>query len=226
MRCWIWISATLVAFPTYAQLKSVTDPGALRPNYPPAKPPAREASTQEENIQTTQSVPKGNADDAAAFQTSPPVPPSTLENSELHLVCGGGGTANKPTVTTVTGSSSMSGSVGIAPITLHGNSSGTIWGQRQQDFADQVDVRLFSDDDRIRLPRTMLPLFRGGKEGWFKLKDVKADGHRITASAGVNVLNNPKVHIDRVTGTISINGKAGTYTGSCERIDAREPAKF
>ncbi len=98
--------------------------------------------------------------------------------------------------------------------------------QRQQDFADQVDVRLFSGDDRIRMPRTMLPLIRGGSEGWFKLKDVKVTDRAITASAAVNFLNNPKVHIDRLTGTISINGKAGSYSGQCEAVDPNAQRKF
>ena len=72
----------------------------------------------------------------------------------------------------------------------------------------------------------MLPPIRGGKEGWFKLKDVKVNDRQITASAAVNFMNNPKVHIDRMTGTISINGKAGSYTGACDRIADDAPAKF
>jgi hypothetical protein len=39
-------------------------------------------------------------------------------------------------------------------------------------------------------------------------------------------MNNPKVYIDRVTGTISISGRAGDYSGQCEVIDTTAPAKF
>lgn len=111
-------------------------------------------------------------------------------------------------------------------MSIHGSHSGTIVGRRQQGFADQVDVRLFSGDDRIRLPRTILPPIRGGKAGWFKLKNVVATDRTITASAAVNLLNNPKVHIDRVTGTISISGRAGDYTGACEAVADDAPTKF
>jgi hypothetical protein len=97
---------------------------------------------------------------------------------------------------------------------------------RQQGFEDQVDVRLFSGDDRIRMPRTMLPAFHGGNDGWFKLKNVKVDARTIRASAAVNFMNNPKVYVDRMTGTISISGRAGDYSGQCEVIDANAPAKF
>ena len=76
------------------------------------------------------------------------------------------------------------------------------------------------------MPRTMLPLIRGGKEGWFKLKNVVADARSIRAKAAVNLANNPNVFIDRVTGTISISGKAGDYAGQCQAIDASAPAKF
>lgn len=128
----------------------------------------------------------------------------------LHLTCFGGGTANKPTMATAWGN----------------GDSVSVRGVRQQGFDDQVDVRLFSGDDRIRMPRTMLPAIRGGDDGWFKLKGVKADDRSIRASAAVNLINNPKVHIDRVTGTISISGKAGDFTGQCQVIDIAAAPKF
>ena len=39
-------------------------------------------------------------------------------------------------------------------------------------------------------------------------------------------MNNPKVYIDRVTGTISISGRAGDYSGQCQAVQADAPAKF
>ena len=134
----------------------------------------------------------------------------TSGQQPLDLTCLGGGTANKPKTTTV----------------WSGGESANIIGRRQQGFDDQVDVRLFAGNDRIRMPRTMLPPIRGGADGWFKLKNVQADARSIRASAAVNVMNNPKVFIDRVTGTISISGKAGDYTGQCQVIDSNAPAKF
>jgi hypothetical protein len=72
----------------------------------------------------------------------------------------------------------------------------------------------------------MLPPLRGGSGGWFKLKNVIADARSIKASAAVNFINNPKVFIDRVTGTISISGRAGDYAGQCQVIDANTRPKF
>ena len=76
------------------------------------------------------------------------------------------------------------------------------------------------------MPRTMLPPIHGGDGGWFKLKKVVSDDRTISASAAVNFMNNPKVHIDRLTGTISISGKAGDYSGQCEAVAADAKPRF
>ena len=144
----------------------------------------------------------------------------------LNLTCMGGGTANKATVTNVYGTTSGSGSVGTTPYSYNGSGNATAYGHRQQGFADQVDIRLFGGDDRIRMPRTMLPPIHGGSDGWFKLKNVVADARSVRAKVTVNFMNSPKVFIDRVTGTISISGKAGDYSGRCEVITADAPVKF
>lgn len=145
---------------------------------------------------------------------------------QLNLTCFGSGVANKPVVGTARTNTNIYGSVGTSSVSGYGNSTTTVTGMRQQGFGDQVDIRLFGGDDRIRMPRTMLPAIRGGKDGWFKLKDVIADARAIKAKAGVNFMNAPNVHIDRVTGTITISGKAGDYSGQCQAIDASVQAKF
>lgn len=148
------------------------------------------------------------------------------QQQALNLTCFGSGIANKPTMITGHTSGSFSGSVGTTPYSGSGNATTNVYGMRQQGFGDQVDIRLFAGDDRIRIPRTMLPPIRGGKDGWFKLKDIRADDRSIRAKAAVNFMNNPNVHIDRVTGTISISGKAGDYTGQCQLVDANAKPQF
>jgi hypothetical protein len=150
----------------------------------------------------------------------------SVAQQPLNLTCFGGGTANKVAVATVNSSGSFSGYAGTTQIGGTTSGSSTVWGHRQQGFDDQVDVRLFGGDDRIRLPRTILPPLHGGSGGWFKLKGVVADTRAIHASAAINFMNNPKVFIDRVTGTISISGKAGDYSGQCQVIAVDAPAKF
>ena len=156
---------------------------------------------------------------AAAAAQSPAQTP-------LNLTCGGEGTANKVAVATASSNGGFMGSVGTTPVSGSTYGSTTVTSRRQQGFEDQVDIRLFAGDDRIRMPRTMLPALHGGSDGWFKLKSVVADARSIHASAAVNFMNNPKVYIDRVTGTISISGKAGDYAGQCQVIDASAAPKF
>jgi hypothetical protein len=147
-------------------------------------------------------------------------------SAPLNLTCFGGGTANKVTATTAYGSNNGGGMVGTTPYSYSGNANATVYGRRQQAFGDQVDLRLFAGDDRIRMPRTMLPPIHGGDGGWFRLKSVVVDARSIKASVAVNFMNSPKVVIDRVTGSISISGKAGDYAGTCEAMKADAPAKF
>ena len=160
----------------------------------------------------------------------PPPAPTAMAASAvqqpLEITCIGGGTANKATAATGFSSGYASGFVGNRSWSGSGWGTTTVYGTRQQGFGDQVDIRLFAGDDRIRLPRTMLPPLHGGADGWFKLKNVVADARSIHASAAVNFLNNPKVYIDRVTGTISISGRAGDYSGQCQAIQADAPANF
>lgn len=144
----------------------------------------------------------------------------------LALTCFGGGTANKATVATVQNNANVSGMVGTTPVNGSGYGTTTVTIPREEAFSDQTDLRLFDGDDRIRLPRTILPLLHGGADGWFKLKDVTVDTRKIRVEVAVNFINHPKVYIDRVTGTISISGKSGHYSGQCEIIDANAPAKF
>jgi hypothetical protein len=136
--------------------------------------------------------------------------PVTDGSRPLVLTCVGGGTANKSTTAVGWGWGGW----------------GMVAGHKDRGFNDQVDLRLFTGDDRIRIPRTMLPGLHGGDHGWFKVHDLVADARAIRLSAGVGMFNNPKVFIDRVTGTISISGKSGDYAGQCQVIDANAAPKF
>lgn len=144
------------------------------------------------------------------------------ETDDLNLICFGAGSANKADVANAYGNSSGTavGTGGFA--TYSGNSNATVISRRSQAFEDQVSVKMNPEEGRLRMPRTMLPSVRGGKDGWFKLKKIKYKEGEITASIAVNIINNPKVRIDRYTGTISISGKAGDYSGKCQKFDPAE----
>lgn len=122
----------------------------------------------------------------------------------MELVCVGGGSAIK--------NDSRSAYVTDG----WGNAaSGTIYGTRRVGFDDEVSLWIEGDEGRIRMPSIMLPIFRGGEAGWFKLKSIKLTDREIIGSISVNPINNPKLRIDRYTGAISIAGKAGNFTGRC-----------
>lgn len=159
----------------------------------------------------------------AAQPPMQPMPPQQPQNvhQPLNLTCVGGGAANKTSYKTIRTDSKEKGADGKPTTTTK-----TFTENYKQDFADQVDVRLFSGDDRIRVPRTMLPDFHGGERGWFKLKNVVADARSVQASTNLGMLNNPKIYIDRVTGIITISGKAGDYSGQCQAVTADAPARF
>ncbi len=151
-----------------------------------------------------------------ARQTTPePESEAPPAGGVIHLICLGAGTANKLSMTSAF---------------AFNNFGGSAWGQaiseRAQAFEDQVNVQINEDDTgRIRLPRVILPMIRGGENGWMKLKDIKRTDVEITGTATVNPVNNPKVRLDRSTGHISIDGKAGQYSGVCDRYDPAASAK-
>ena len=126
----------------------------------------------------------------------------------MDLVCLGAGAANRPTNTVVSGWDSQ-GNYGSANVV----------GNRTVPFDDQVNLWIEGGEGRIRMPRAMLPPIRGGEAGWFKIKSIEITENEIRGSVAVNVLNNPKLRIDRITGSISISGKAGDYSGRCRSYD-------
>lgn len=126
----------------------------------------------------------------------------------LDLACMGGGSANKVAQATANAWDS------------NGNYGGaSVVGTRTVGFEDQVNLWIDGEEGQIRMPRSMLPAIRGGEDGWFKLKSVEVKEREITASVAVNPLNNPKVRIDRITGMISVSGKAGDFAGQCQKYD-------
>lgn len=134
----------------------------------------------------------------------------------VSLICGGAGSANRQTTTTAFGFDN------------YGNSAtGTAFGQRSVGFDDQVMVEIAGNTGRIRMPRAMLPIVRGGKDGWFEIKDIRWGENEITGSVAVNPFNNPKLRLDRIQGHIGLSGKAGDFSGRCEPYDpARVERKF
>lgn len=171
------------------------------------QPPASEPPAKPQSQPTPVAAPQAPLSDQQARDTRAPGP-SIEEGGALNLMCFGGGAANKATSATAWGWNSNGTT-----------STATVFGERSQGFEDQVNLRIQGNEGRLRMPRTMLPAIRGGDDGWFKLHDIKLKANEITASIGVNFINNPRLRLDRYTGAISISGRAGDYTGQCRPYD-------
>lgn len=146
---------------------------------------------------------------ASLLMSSPTFAHSEQTNNErIDLVCLGEGTANRRTSSSVYATNN-SGESGWANIV----------GNQTEPFEDQVNLWVTSEGGEIRMPRTMLPAFRGGENGWFKIKNLEISATEMNGSVAVNLINNTKLRIDRITGLISISGKSGRYVGQCARYD-------
>lgn len=143
--------------------------------------------------------------------------PATAEEgsgSRLNLVCLGGGSANQRDSANVQFWSSDGD---------HG--SANIVGNSRVPFDDQVNLWIDGDEGQLRMPRVMLPVVRGGEDGWFRVADIEVSDGEIRGEIRVNVINRPKLRIDRYTGAISIQGKAGSYVGRCQAYEPENTAK-
>lgn len=129
-------------------------------------------------------------------------------SNRLDLVCLGAGAANKAT-----------SSQAYAWDNAGNAATANVVGNRSVPFEDQVNLWVEGDKGSIRMPRTMLPAIRGGKDGWFEIKSLKITDTEITGKVGINFMNNPNLRIDRITGVINISGKAGDYVGRCKKYN-------
>jgi hypothetical protein len=127
----------------------------------------------------------------------------------LNLTCDGGGTAARSDALLAYGAPAYSRR------------------ETYRGFEGQMDLRLFSADDRIRLPPAILAGARAGKSQWFKVKKLEASDREITGHIIINVLdhanvlNAPRFRIDRESGGIEIVTKTGGFSGACKKIDAQ-----
>lgn len=127
---------------------------------------------------------------------------------DLHLSCVGQGSQSKPDFATLQHRDS------------NGNfSSATVQSQYVQGFDDQVRIDITGDTGRIRVPQAMLPPVRGGKDGWFPLRDIRATQDEIVAVATINLFNKVKLRLDRLAGTVSFSVLHGQFNGRCSAYD-------
>ena len=125
----------------------------------------------------------------------------------MHLVCRGTGERKVHTFGSAFGFNSRGESA-----TAFGS------GQQLSQFGEQLDIDIASNTARARVPRRFLREFHGGEEGWFDVKDLVISDSSITGKVAINFTNHPDLHIDRRTGSVSLDGKVGAFAGQCEKL--------
>lgn len=131
-----------------------------------------------------------------------------VSGERLHIICAGGGYANK-----------IDQSTAHAWNNYGDSANATVQSRSRVGFEEQLQLWIDGSEGRVRMPRSMLPAIRGGEDGWFKLGSIEESDSEIRATVKVNAINNPKLRLDRLAGTVSLSGKAGNYTGRCEKFD-------
>jgi hypothetical protein len=73
----------------------------------------------------------------------------------------------------------------------------------------------------------MVPaLMSGGTEGWYPIEDLNIGDSEITGVVHINMLSQPKLRIDRMTGKLSLSGGFGDFSGDCSAVDTSARLKF
>lgn len=82
-------------------------------------------------------------------------------------------------------------------------------------------VELRADGARVRVPREILPdLSSGGSNGWWTVYDLTIDEAALRGRLRLNLIERPRISIDRRSGEIRITGSSTEFAGVCQRVDA------
>jgi hypothetical protein len=130
---------------------------------------------------------------------------------EIHLVCSGDSSRSM-----IDGMASLNGSNGSG-----GYVNGSAMSVHREHQADEVYVDIADGKGRIKLPGSLVPLIAGGGKdgGWRDFQSLTIGSDVISAKLSLNVLNNPKVTISRLTGHIDIAELKRSFSGDCQPYD-------
>ncbi len=81
---------------------------------------------------------------------------------------------------------------------------------------------------RIRMPPVMTPPINVGSDaGWWTVDRLNVTPTEITGRFTLNLFNKPSIRIDRVRGSIEVDGNFDYYfLGDCERIEMPTAPRF
>jgi hypothetical protein len=66
----------------------------------------------------------------------------------------------------------------------------------------------------------------GDTGGWYPIDGLDMTDKAITGVVHINVFNQPKFRIDRMTGKLSLSGGLADFSATCSAIDPNAKAKF
>ncbi|KRG71766.1 hypothetical protein ABB27_02425 [Stenotrophomonas terrae] len=162
-------------------------------------------STVDGRYASIQSVPAANCG-GQSESDSQSSGTATRDGQSLVLVCYGAGT--RPTVKSdPTYSWDKDDHKWKSSETVHSSTEG---------FNGDVQIELYGDHGRIHLSQGLVPpINSGGDHGWWELDNLVVGPGVITAGYRLNGMNKPRIHVDRRTGQITIQG-ASNFAGQCD----------
>lgn len=96
--------------------------------------------------------------------------------------------------------------------------------QVRRPFSGNGTVEIASGAGRMRIPEPMIPLLMSGdNNGWFPIEELFIGDREITGIVHINLLSQPKLRIDRMTGKLSLSGGMGDFSADCSAADISEP---
>jgi hypothetical protein len=140
---------------------------------------------------------------ATAVMAAAPTAPAT----PLNLICQGAAQVDRTTNT-------------LTPY-------GLVTTEGRATVDDSVGIRINDGNGEARLPRRMLPTVKtSNHDGWFPLIHLTQNADEITGQVRLNQFNKPRVRIDRIAGTIRIDGPLGDFNGQCQAYTPETERKF
>jgi hypothetical protein len=138
--------------------------------------------------------------------------------NDLSLTCEGQGSVASTQTTTVNQ---------FQPGQTGHNQMGVATTQTRRPFTGTGVVEIRTGTARMHVPDPMIPaLMSGDTGGWYPIDGLDMTDKAITGVVHINVFNQPKFRIDRMTGKLSLSGGLADFSASCSAIDPNAKAKF
>ena len=105
--------------------------------------------------------------------------------------------------------------------------SATTYSKTKSEEMLRVRIDAGGTTGKVKLARALIPPISRGKDGWWDFSQLTVGDDAIRGQISLNILNHPKIVIDRHTGDIDLTGLGETFSGSCEKApETPEERKF